>query len=136
MGVADAHLHPRIHVGHGIQRPVFSAGDPGINERVVMSGATSGPMSGRVTAYADLRFGHGFWYDVLYNQVIVEGIIPRSGDSGAPLLIGVRHVYPYCVRVHGITMGEINIGGARSGVFSPITGILRELPGVEVWLSR
>lgn len=136
VGIADALVHPRIHVGHGFQRPVFSAGDPGINERVVMSGATSGPASGRVITYVNLQFGPGAPYDVLYNQIIVEGVIPQAGDSGSPLLVGVRLVYPYCIRVHGVTVGDINIGGARFGIFSPITGILRELPGIEVWLSR
>jgi hypothetical protein len=34
VGIADARVHPRIHVGHGVQRPVFSSGDPGVNERV------------------------------------------------------------------------------------------------------
>lgn len=133
VGIADADVAPYIHINHGILRPVTYAGDPGIGQSVWVSGAASGHVQrgtvARTTVDLPIPYPCGT-FEMLYDQVLVTGMALRVGDSGAPLFIPRGHLDE--VGILGLLSGRIVKDGVVYYVFSPISGVEREL-GVEVW---
>ena len=130
VGIADRDVAPYIHIDCGVLRPVTFAGDPGVDQRVWMSGAASGQVLRGTVARTgvDLQY-HPFRQ--LYDQVLVRGMAPIPGDSGAPLFtpVGLRDE----VKILGLLSAGLYTNGVLVySIFSPTSGVEREL-GVEVW---
>ncbi|MBT9161166.1 MAG: hypothetical protein DDT26_02467 [Dehalococcoidia bacterium] len=127
----DGNVIPYIRVMTFWTSPVTGSRDPALHEWSGKFGRTTGRTSGRILSVNRDTYNPAF--GVLQDQVWTT-IRVEPGDSGAPLFISAAGGG---VAVTGIAWGFLycpHIG--RIGLFSPVSGVMTELPGWRPFTRR
>ncbi|MCL0092594.1 S1 family peptidase [Dehalococcoidia bacterium] len=118
----DGDVIPYVRTGFAFTLPILGWRDPKQHETASIFGRTSGPVSGQIYRVGVTR--HSATFGFLENQVEAS-IWLEGGDSGAPLFgIGPGAG----VTVKGIAGGHCKVR-RWIGIFSPVSGVMHELPG-------
>ncbi|MCL0078649.1 S1 family peptidase [Dehalococcoidia bacterium] len=125
VAIADPYVASYIHSGRGSTSTAAGWRDPVVNEWVMQYGIATGFTAGRV-----FRTGHEVEWPhqglACKNQVLAP-CRRAHGDSGAPVFMH-RNGWDE-VDILRIHVSHILYAGQRQAIFSPISGVMHELPG-------